>query len=207
MKEKLILINAFGLSPLVSAIKDVPGVLNAKANSLAPKSPNNYNISQKSTTPDPYLYIGSLGTPVWSNLEIESGSYIDNNGNTVSYPGVQIDTVLITVDQANIVVKDKVQGLDGSIKQTVSEDDWIINVKGVIIGGPDIYPRQVVSDLFRTLKSKLEIRINNWYLNQFGIYNIVIENRKFPMEAGLYSQQIFEFNAVSDTPVELQITN
>lgn len=157
--------------------------------------------------PDPPLYKGGTGnilnTPVYSDLRIASGNYIDNDGTLVSYPALLIPQVLIHAQQTKLIIKTPIQGLSGTVKQYISEGDWVINVKGLALGGNNIYPSILVDKLNQVLKAGVALQINSDYLGQFGIYNIVVTDKSFPQEAGKYSQQVFEFNALSDVPIEL----
>ena len=204
MNKQKYRLQAFGLEVL-NTVRYFPGVAAVASANEVPPSKNNYTIDKSTITQDTPLYIGSLGTPVFADLDISNGSYVDNQGRTVDYPGIVIDAVLMDVNRPNIIVKDQPQGLNGTIKEFISADDWQINVKGVLIGGNNIYPTKAVNDLYTVLSAQLELQVNSWFLSQFGISHMIITGFKFPQTAGYYGQQLFEFSAISDIPVNIQL--
>jgi hypothetical protein len=155
------------------------------------------------TQGDSPLYISKQGTPVFSDLDIEAGKYIDFDGSIKSYPGIKIPTVLITARRGKNVVTTSMNGLDGTVKQHTSNKDWEINVKGIITGANGKYPATDMSALRRILDSKASITVNSWYLSQLGVYMMTVIDEADPQVAGGYSQQVFEFTALSDKPVDL----
>ena len=74
-----------------------------------------------------------LGTPVFSNIVFEPGSFIPlDGGDPISYQGIDLDTVLITVSQGKNIITTNIQGKSGTVKEYVSDSDFIINVQGVL---------------------------------------------------------------------------
>jgi len=152
---------------------------------------------------DPALYIGDLGQPVYSDLYITEGSYIDSQGNVITYPSIRIPQVLFTITQTKNIIETSVQGLNDTIKEYISEGSWMISVKGVLVGKNGIYPSTSVQNLKRILSASCAIPVTSEWLNQFDIHNIVITDKDIPQVMGGQSQQEFNFNAKSDTPIEL----
>lgn len=157
--------------------------------------------------PDAPLYSGGqsniLNTPVFSDLDISGGSYIDYTGTVIRYNGIVIPQVLMHAQQTKLIIKTPIQGLSGTVKQYISDGDWMVNVKGLALGGNSRYPASLVQALDAILKVGGSLQVNSKYLTQFGIFNLVITDKSFPQAMGKYSQQEFEFNALSDTPIEL----
>lgn len=171
----------------------------AKINRL---KPNPYNIPGQTPIKNK-LYSSDLGTPVFSNLQIDMGRYIDNKGNTIDYEGCVIDTVLITAQQTKNIIVTPIQGQNGTIKEYISDGDWHINIKGILLGKNNTYPQSDVDNLQKILKAPASLVVNGFYLNQLGIFNLVITDYILPQKRGGYSEQDFEFNAISDQPIEL----
>lgn len=162
------------------------------------KVPQNY-------TPDEPVAISQLGTPVYSNLDIQGGTYTDNDNNTINYPSITLDAVLFVVTQSKNIVITNVQGRNGSIKEYISDDDYNITITGIIAGQNNVYPKTEVLALKKILDSPVAINVNSWFLNQFGVHSIVVKDYNFNQEAGRNSQQAFSISAISDIPVILQI--
>lgn len=158
---------------------------------------------------DPALYTSKLGTAVLSDLDIAQITYIDSekSNKIIKAKGLQLETVLFTVEQPKNIVVTQVLGRNGTVKEYISDNDYIINIKGVIAGDNGVYPREKVKNLFELLRAPVPLLVNSWYLNQFNIFNVVVRDFTFPQTRGYYSQQMFEINCFSDQPIELLLSN
>ena len=97
-----------------------------------------------------------------------------------------------------------VTGLNGTIKTYVSDGDFDIRMRGMLIAdNPNDYPIEEVKQLTELLKQPLSIEVVCDYLQLFGIYNLVIQDYNFPQSEGTQNTQVFEINALSDAPIEL----
>jgi len=169
-------------------------------------APNLYNGKiDQNYTPDEPVAVSMLGTPVYSNLDLQGGTYTDNDGNTINYPSITLDAVLFVVTQSKNIVITNIQGRNGSIKEYISDDDYNITITGIIAGGNNVYPKNEVLALKKVLDSPVAINVNSWFLNQFGVHSFVVKDYNFNQEAGRNSQQSFSISAISDVPVILQI--
>lgn len=164
-------------------------------------------------TPSKYSY---LGTPVFSNLEIPSGNYRDNEGVLIEYEGVRIDTVLLEVTPTKNVVKTAVSGRDGTVKQYISMGDYEIKATGIIVGQSDAsnagfdvsytndVPEIEVRKLDAIFKIPEAIEIVSEFLDFYGISTVVIEAASFAQREGFRDSILFNFTLVSDSPIELK---
>lgn len=156
------------------------------------------------------LPVSRLGTPVFSWLEIEGGQYRDADGNTVQYEGftrangTQINVVLFNVSGEKNVVETTVQGRPGTVKEYISDGDFTVNIYGVFVAPTqNSYPEADMQRLIAVIKSNRAIKVNSWFLRQFGIYNLVIKSHDFSQSSGKFNTQLWQLNCVSDEPVEL----
>lgn len=156
---------------------------------------------------DAPLYKGALNTPVMSNLDISPGSYTDNSGRRIEFSGITIDTVLFTMQLNKNIITVNVQGSDnGSIKEYIGMNDYSIGISLIIASGQNgVYPYDEVNQLKAIIDAPVALKINSRYLNNLGIYNIVITGATFPQEMGGYSQQTVNIDALSDAPTEIII--
>lgn len=151
----------------------------------------------------------SLGFAIYSDLSIEGGTYRDNQGKVIgTYPDIQLPAVLFEVTRENNLILTDIQGRDNSVIEYISAKSWKINCRGRVMSGRvrNTYPRTAVDNLKTALNSNVPLKVNSWYLNMFGIYNIVIENRQFHQEEGSMEYQLFEFNAIADNPIVLKLS-
>lgn len=149
-----------------------------------------------------------LGTPIYDTIEFPAG--VDENGQ--SYNGVRLDTALITINQSKNILTTPIQGRDGTIKEYISDGDFVITISGLIVGQSlssgqsftmqkigNKYPSEDVKALFNICKVKSTVQINSQFLNRFNINDVVITNYSFDQVAGKYNTQIFEINLLSDS--------
>lgn len=169
-------------------------------------SPYDGKINQTDNS-DPVLYKSALGTPVVVDVTFKSVSYTDFLAKKViTTDEIRLQTVLCTVSRPTSIVKTQIQGNPGTVKEYISKDDYAITINGIITGSNGQYPMSDVISLQGMMEAPVAIPIVSRFLNALGIYNIVIEDYSMPQTAGGISKQEFTINAVSDDPLQLQIT-
>lgn len=137
-----------------------------------------------------------LGTPVFSNLVLRS---LDGSQE------LRIDTVLFTVTMSRNIIKTAIQGRNGTVKEYVSDGDFVMTVSGSLIGPRGQYPAEDMQALLDLLALPESLEVQSDYLQIFGIYNFVIENYNFRQNRGAQNVQPFELTCSSDSPIELII--
>jgi hypothetical protein len=144
-----------------------------------------------------------FGMPVYSNLSIRAGSYNDNHGEPIAqYDDIRVDSAIFEISRDNNLVVTDIQGRDNSIIEYISGKSYNINCKGRILSlTPNGYPTLDTVQLITALNSNKSLRVDSWFLNMFGIYNIVIKRKSFPQEEGGMEYQKFEFDAIADYAV------
>lgn len=149
-----------------------------------------------------------LGTPVFSPLLIKPGSYQTEEGETIGFDGIFLDTVLMTVSRSKIIQKTQITGRKGTVKEYIADGDFSVNIKAVIASpAPNIYPREAVERFLKILEAPISLEVTSEFLNMYGIYNLVIEQDDQVQRQAFQNVAIFDINAVSDEPLELQIAN
>lgn len=135
-----------------------------------------------------------LGTPIFSDFR-----FVKNQGVEDMY----LETVLIDVAQTKNIVTTAITGRDGTIKEYISDGDYVINLKGALTTQGNAYPLVDVRDLLGILRKKETLSIVSEYLRIFDIYNVVVTDYKFSQVEGFQNTQFFEINMISDIPYEL----
>jgi len=120
----------------------------------------------------------------------------------------KFETALIEVNQTKNIVKTTIAGTDGSVKEYMSEGDFVVNLKGVIVGDtanqrPDI---NVLNSLVAYLKAPVSIPISCNFLNELLISSVVIESYKLGQREGARNVVDIEINMLSDSVIELSST-
>ena len=184
--------NAVTLAEFSAGVRIVEALSKVKIN--ATNYPN-----QIAPTKDAAIKVSAMGTPVVSNLHIQGGSYSDIYGNKINYSSIEVDTVLFNINQSRNIVKTPIQGLDGTVKEYISDGDYVINIRGIIQGQNGVYPIGELNKLVEIIQAKASLSIQSDYLQSLGIFNLVIESYSLPQDMGSQSQQVFELNCLSDT--------
>lgn len=157
---------------------------------------------------DQQLYSSSLGTPVFADLEILGGSYETNVPGVVkTFEAIKFEAVLITVNQAKVIIKTQIQGRDGTVKEYIGMDDYEISINGVITGTNGVRPVDKIAALKKVTDAPISLDVVSAYLQALGINQITIDNCYFDQPEGSYAYQTFSINATSDEPQELRLTN
>jgi hypothetical protein len=141
-------------------------------------------------------------------IKFKGGSYPTNiQGHDISFPDIDLKTALISVSQNKRIVKTDVQGRDGKIKEYIGMDDYQVDITGALTGENNVRPINDMLDLKKILDAPIEISVECPFLNQFGIFNVVVESYYLPEDAGGISYQSFTINCISEIPAKLVISN
>jgi hypothetical protein len=155
---------------------------------------------------DPSVSISEqLGTPVMSNIVFDSGSYTDRD-TEISFDGLQLDTALITANQSKNIIKTQVQGRRGSVKEYISEGDFAINIKAVIVS-PDseIYPADEVRKFIELMRAPVSLSFQSEFIDRIGAFDLVVESYSMPQTEGFRNVQAVSINCISDNPLEIKV--
>jgi len=115
------------------------------------------------------------------------------------------ETALIEINQTKNIVKTSISGMNGTVKEYMSNGDFIVNLKGVIVGNianqrPD---RNDLNALVAFLNAPLSIPISCTFCEEFKINSIVVESYKLSQREGARNIIDIEINMISDSAIEL----
>lgn len=110
---------------------------------------------------------------------------------------------MISVDGKNILIKRNVAKRKngyGSIKEYWTQDDWVINIAGLLTdsGSQYDYPREDLITLMKYCNAKEPLDVKCSQLELLGINKIVIESFSLPFTKGPENQN-YSITALSDT--------
>lgn len=86
--------------------------------------------------------VSNLGTAIFDNVRFPAGSYVDLQGETVNYDEVVLDAVVMRVDLPKEIVRSKISGRNGAVKEYVSDGDFQIDIN-CTIGGRGLSAEQL----------------------------------------------------------------
>lgn len=153
-----------------------------------------------------YSGVSKFGLPVFDILEFDVLRYKTLEGKAVTVDSLNLGITLITITQSKNIVTTPIQGrTGGTIKEYISDGDYQINIKGVLVGdGNEVKPQGQKDVLIGFCQAPVEINIASPLLNDFGIYTLVIMDYNFPQIEGQRNVVPFELNCLSDKPIELK---
>lgn len=116
---------------------------------------------------------------------------------------LEAQNALLSVTCEKQIVKTPLAGMDGSVKELISIDDYKFKVAGAIVG--DDWPEDGITalhELFRINQAvKLKCAMSDIFLDTDD--KVVITKIEYPQMKGVEHVQIFTLECVSDKPFEL----
>lgn len=168
---------------------------------------NSPYVIGKAPKQDTTNFVSKLGTPVYSNVIFNAGQAFSNDGHIIAvWDDFKIDDVLLQVSQSKKIVTTEIQGRDGTVKEYIGLDDFQVQITGRLNGKYGVNPKEDAKQLKEILDAGQPLAITNWWLQNLGITDIVIQSYNFDQTEGEYSTQYFSINAISDKVVEATIT-
>lgn len=169
--------------------------------------------------------ISIFGTPVYgtvffaqpnydvSSFNPDTKQYVVTNFSTNlgenTQGGFIIENCIIDVTQTKNIIKTDVIDFNGSIKEYISESDYVITIRGFLSTTThDLYPTEEVGILVNYLKAPVALAITSTFLNtQFEINDVVVESYTMQQQQGLRNVQYFQINCSSDFNFEILETD
>ncbi len=177
-----------------------------------------------------------LGTPIFDPIRIQGGKYPElGTGKLIPYAGgaagpgggegdigegggggegsFLIPTVLIEVTQTRNIVTTAIQGRNGTIKEFISDGDFIVTLTGIINGENrdgkvvdigNFFPQADVAELINICKATVPITITSDFLGLFELDSFVITSYNIPQREGSRDMQPFQITMLSDVPIDLE---
>ena len=160
---------------------------------------------------------GKFGQPIFdeftfladsvNKLSYEMPSEYGKNSIIIIAP-FTFETALIEINQTKNIVKTSISGLNGTVKEYMSNGDFIINLKGVIVGDianqrPD---KNDLNALVAFLNAPLTIPISCSFCEELKISSVVIESYRLGQREGARNVIDIDINMVSDSPIQLSVS-
>lgn len=195
--------NSNDIKSAIDSILEYSGLQNVKIHDAT----NSPYVIGKAQNQDTTNFVSKLGTPVYSNVIFNSAQVFDNIGRIIGFwKDFRIDDVLLQVSQSKKIITTEIQGRDGTVKEYIGLDDFQIQITGRLNGKYNVNPKEETKQLKEILDAGQPLAITNWWLQNLGITDIVVQNYSFEQTEGEYSTQYFTINAISDKVVEATIT-
>jgi len=153
-----------------------------------------------------------LGTPIYGRLTFDAIqgddlSDLSADIQRIVSTDLVIDIAIITVSQTKNIIKTAVQGRGGTVKEFISNGDYLLKINGIISGeAPLVYPKEEVKRFKTFCELNQTINISSNFLNIFNIGAIVIDFFDVDEMEGVRNMSTFRINAVSDDPFILDLS-
>jgi Domain of unknown function (DUF6046) len=158
--------------------------------------------------------------PVECYLKFIGSTYTSLQGKQITIPDITFETILITLKMGKMIKKTDITGRDtGSVKEYISQRDWSVELRAIISAGQPVnsnvskmnqdgvYPRFNMQEIWKVLQAPIAIKVSCWYLNQFDINYLVIDDGvDIQQIEGEYDNQRLIIPCCSDNPLVLKIS-
>ena len=159
------------------------------------------------------------GMPVMCHCRFVGTSYRALNGQIVTIPDIDFETVVITLKQGKNIEKTDITGRDtGSVKEYIGQKDWVIEIRAVVLCSQPvnstifnqvqegIYPEDNMAAIDILLAAPIAIKVDCWYLNNRGINYVVIDDGvQINQVEGEYEMQRIVIPCLSDNPLIITV--
>lgn len=165
-----------------------------------------FNVPERTVEEtNPSIPATAFGTSVIDNLFFDAGAYTDKDGSTIQFEGLHINQVGLSVNMTKQIVKTSIQGRNGTIKEYISDGDYVVTASGTITDDGHVFPSEAVEAFVAITKVPQQIRVVSSYLNDnFDIFWIVIESVNIGQKSGFRNEVAFNMTAVSDFVADLE---
>lgn len=129
--------------------------------------------------------------------------FIYNDGvNQVEY--TLPDATVVEPSQAKHIVTTLLTKVEGTVKEHINIGDWHLEFKGLIINYESMtFPQNQIVEMRKFFRVNDTLKVVSKILNDYGIYEVVLTNIRFPEMAGYPNAQPFIISALSDRPIKL----
>lgn len=146
----------------------------------------------------------ALGTPIYDPVEFLGGTV---PGTNEVYDGLQLlDAPLIDITLAKDVVKTKMQGRDGTVKEFMQLNDYVINIRGIFASFNSFDPPYEEIEALNNLhRLPVALDVESKLLNKLGINSLVTTTLKFVPTPRFENIKAYRLTCVSDEAVQLTL--
>lgn len=150
-----------------------------------------------------------MGTPIIFQAKLMAGNYfVYKNGlpqreafETIAFP----PATMFSFRRAKNIVRTNVSGSDGTVKEIFGFDDWVIDVRGLCLDGPDVSAKQQLEQLlnFERVADAIDVTGSQFAVRK--IIKVVMEDWQDNVPQGKPGVIAFQCKLISDQPIELNL--
>ncbi len=115
-----------------------------------------------------------------------------------------LESAIVGCNRPKEIVVTKVRGRNNTVKEFISNGDWVVNVSGIIANTDNTFPLEQLKQLNKVFSYQGSLRVVNEKLNALGIHEIVITYPDLPYSPYV-NLQTYSFEALEEEPARLRI--
>jgi hypothetical protein len=193
----------------------------AYAHGLSALKAKFFKVPENNGTPDDpdQILIGQTSNYLINTLVYDTVTFMGNNQDgslsyydlnlkqVITVPKFQIPVALCSVTNNIEVVKSKIAGRSGTIKQFINTGDYDVTIRGVFTTGvADKFPYEAMQNLQKITNCTTEVKVASNFLQIFGINYLVIESATFEQMPDKGRDEMpFTLQCVSETPFAIKV--
>jgi hypothetical protein len=152
-----------------------------------------------------------LGTPIIMPLTLKGGRYPvkDDQGQIqyVTFLDWEMPAAsLIEINRAKVIQKTQIAGRNGSVKELISDDDFDIRIRGLIVNSDsDAPPEEGVRWFQEVVSVPQALRVDCELFDWLEIDEVVVYSYSLFQLEGFQHVMAYTLNLWSDSPVEVRL--
>jgi Domain of unknown function (DUF6046) len=121
--------------------------------------------------------------------------------------GVQLPYPVISIRSSKTIVDTPMVERDGSVYEGISMDDYMITIRGVMVGANNSFPEDDITKLKELWEKKESVQIRNVLTDIFlkGENKVIIKSLELGEMGGTKHVRSYQMELVSDMELELEI--
>jgi hypothetical protein len=145
---------------------------------------------EQSTTQANYFAKGLFGRPYFMPVQLGA---------------VELPNPVIRITNRKTIVETALVGRPGTVKELIGQEDYKINIKGIIIMENNNYPEDEIKKIHKLYQEDKALTINSALTNILlgEDSTVVITDLSWPEMAGVQNVKTYEMNLISDIPFDL----
>lgn len=116
-----------------------------------------------------------------------------------------LETAIGSISQERNIITTPIAGRNGTVKEYISDGDFVISVTGKIVDNGNKFPDDQVTDIANIFKVPNELVIVNSFLFNFDIKNVVIKSYKIEQIEGAENLYNISIEMLSDDAIEVKL--
>lgn len=129
----------------------------------------------------------------------------------VEIEGMLIPFAVVSIVEKKTIVSTAMPERGGSVKELISVDDYMINIKGVLINDNNEFPDEEITALHELFGLNRSVVLRNGitdiFLNGKANHRVVIKQISWPAVSGIEHAKPFEIECESDMIFDLEIVD